>query len=289
MSIGLSRFFTILIVRVIFFFSLDSIKYIFISIIKYYPKFWRKYEKEKPSYGFIRGVCKWNGYIFATILKICFFHYFILFARICFSLPLFYIAERSLIGWGNAIGNYSNRVSRLLKVRRTKPMQLHLNKHRCIDMQWTLTNKRNFFIRTRPHGFDVFRANNRPGHSKREHVFELHTWFINKTINKGNKDPSGRLCGGCDEAWEITLEKRKNFFSSVFLISLFHSFSSFLFFFRMVIYRVNWEKILWNGKKMVFDCIKYNKIPNNCKYIIVNFEVYVISFYTNKMIQHRIF
>lgn len=39
---------------------------------------------------------------------------------------------------------------------------------------------------------------------------------------------------------------------------------------------------------MVFDCIKYNKIPN-CKYIIVNFEVYVISFYTNKMIQHRIF
>lgn len=165
MSIGLSRFFTILIVRVIFFFSLNSIKYIFISIIKYYPKFWRKYEKEKPSYGFIRGVCKWNGYIFATILKICFFHYFILFARICFSLPLFYIAERSLIGWGNAIGNYSNRVSRLLKVRRTKPMQLHLNKHRCIDMQWTLTNKRNFFIRTRPHGFDVFRANNRPGHS----------------------------------------------------------------------------------------------------------------------------
>ena len=153
-----------------------------------------------------------------------------LFARICFSLPLFYIAERSLIGWGNAIGNYSNRVSRLLKVRRTKPMQLHLNKHRCIDMQWTPTNKRNFFIRTRARGFRIFRANNRPAHSKREHVFELHTWFINKTINKGNKDPSGRLCGGCDEAWEITLEKRKNFFSSSSSLFLFF-FLSFLFFF----------------------------------------------------------
>lgn len=49
------------------------------------------------------------------------------------------------------------------------------------------------------------------------------------------------------------------------------------------------KKFFEMEKKMVFDCIKYNKIPNNCKYIIVNFEVYVISFYTNKMIQHRIF
>lgn len=169
-------------------------------------------------------------YIFATILKICFFFFFFFIIssysrEFLFSLPLFYIAERSLIGWGNAIGNYSNRVSRLLKVRRTKPMQLHLNKHRCIDMQWTLTNKRNFFIRTRPHGLDVFRANNRPGHSKREHVFELHTWFINKTINKRNKNPSGRLCGGSlrDKA-----RKKEEF---LFIRLPYFSFSSFFIFF----------------------------------------------------------